>query len=156
MKPEEARVVAHICGDGWLTKYDEKNSLQIVNGRKYRRTRKRYQIGYCNKEKTLRKQFSRDITKVYCIKTRSIRIEVRCRSKRIFDRLQKLGGGNSKSWFVGKEIIKSNKKIKKEWLKSFFDDESTSTFEHGRIRIKSMNERGLKQVKKLLNYFKIK
>jgi len=46
MKPEEARIAAHVCADGWMSTYVEKDSLQIVNGRRYHRDRRRYEVGY--------------------------------------------------------------------------------------------------------------
>ncbi len=29
MSPKEARITAHVCSDGWIISYVEKNSLQI-------------------------------------------------------------------------------------------------------------------------------
>ena len=53
MSPKEARIATHVCSDGWMISYVEKNSLQIVNGRKYYRDRKRYEVGYCNTDNKL-------------------------------------------------------------------------------------------------------
>jgi len=53
MNTKEARIVAHICGDGWLNTYLERNALHIVHGRRYRQNRKRYEMGYCNTKKEL-------------------------------------------------------------------------------------------------------
>lgn len=156
MRPEEARIVSHICGDGWVTSYNEKNSLQIVNGRRYRRDRIRYQIGYCNTEKTLLDQFKNDVNMVFGIKPIKIRCEIRFKSKRVFDRIKSLGGGNTREWFISNEIRTSKNNVKSEWLKAFFDDEATVDIKTGRIRIKSMNKKGLEQVKDMLNDFGVK
>ncbi len=155
MQKEEARIAAHVCGDGWLTKYLERNSLQIVNGRRYRRERIRYVIGYCNNEKLLLEQFENDMMKIFDLKPIRVRTELRFRSKRVFDRLSYLGAGKSREWFIGKEIRKANRSVKKEWIKAFFDDESTSNFRYGRIQIKSINLRGLRSIKRLLKDFNI-
>ena len=75
MLKEEARIVGHVCGDGWLTKYLERNSLQIVNGRRYRRKRIRYVIGYCNNEQILLNQFEKDMKDVYNINPIRVRLQ---------------------------------------------------------------------------------
>ena len=155
MHQEEARIAAHVCGDGWLTKNLEKNSLQIVKGRRYRRERMRYIIGYCNNEKILLNQFENDMMQVFNIKAVKVRTELRFKSKRVFDRIKELGGGKSREWFIGSEVFKATKEIKKEWIKSFFDDESTVT-NCKAIRIKSVNLNGLKQLKRLLAQLSIK
>src|SRR3989338_692720 len=156
ISPEEARIVAHVCGDGWLTFLLERNSLQIVNGRRYRRDRIRYQIGYCNTENILLEQFRNDVNYVFGIKPMKVRCEIRFKSKRVFERIRALGGGNTRGWFVGKDIKLSKKAIKIEWLKAFFDDEATVDIKTRRIRIKSMNGKGLIQVKSLLRDIGIK
>jgi len=104
MRPEEARIVSHVCGDGWLSSYLERNSLQIVNGRRYKRDRKRFVIGYCNTEKVLLQQFESDMKNIFNINARKVRSELRFKSKRVFDRISELGGGNSRKWFISKEI----------------------------------------------------
>ncbi len=154
MLNEEARIAAHVCGDGWLTQYLEKNSLQIVKGRRYRRKRIRYVIGYCNNEKILLNQFERDMMRVFGVKPIRVRTELRFKSKRIHNRIKNLGGGKSKEWYISKEIFNSNKKNKIEWLRAFFDDESTVT-KYRSIRIKSVNLNGLKQIRRLLLKLKI-
>jgi len=150
MNSRESRIVAHVCADGWLTTYIEENSLQIVNGRRYHQKRRRYQIGYCNTQEELLKEFEKDIKKQFNIKPQKKTIEIRTRSKRIFERISKLGGGNSRGWFIAQEILNSKEKIKTQWIRAFFDDECTFEEKTGRIRVKSVNESGLNQIKKLL------
>ena len=115
MRPEEARIVAHVCGDGWMTTWIERNALQIVNGRRYRRDRKKYEVGYCNTDLLLLDQFAKDVLNVFNRKPLIItrKNEIRVRSKRIFDRVAYLGGGNTYNWKLGNEIRRSNKKVKK-------------------------------------------
>jgi len=85
------------------------------------------------------------------IKPRKVRNELRFRSKRVFERISMLGGGKSRDWFIDKEILNSSKKIKKGWLGAFFDDECTFDPVFKRLRVKSMNFKGLKQVKRILS-----
>jgi hypothetical protein len=155
MNSRESRIAAHICGDGWLTTYIEENSLQIVNGKRYHQKRRRYQIGYCNTCDKLLKEFEEDIKKQFNIKPQKKAIEIRTRSKRIFERISELGGGNSRKWFIGQEIINSEKNVKIQWIRAFFDDECTFEETSGRIRVKSVNKSGLNQIKELLGDLRI-
>jgi len=152
MKPAEARIVAHVSADGWLTKYLEKNSLQVVNGRKYYRERIRYDIGYCNTQKILLNEFITDIGAIFGLnpRIRKTKPEVRFRSKRVYDKILSFGGGDSKSWFISEEIFSSNLITKKNYLRAFFDDEATVELLSPRVRIKSVNLNGLKDIKHLL------
>ena len=157
MKVEEARIAAHVCADGWLSIYLDKNALQIVHGRRYHRPRRRYVIGYSNTDLGLLKEFKKDVKKIYGIKALSgHKSDLRARSKRVFKRLETLGAGSSYQWFIGKEILNSSKNVKRNWLRAFFDDEATVAIKEKRIRVKSMNGKGLKQVKSLLKTFLIK
>ena len=104
----ESRIAAHVCGDGWLTKHLEKNALHIVHGKRYHQKRIRYEIGYCNTRKELLKEFEKDMNTQFNLKPHRIRKEVRFRSKRVFERILKLGGGNSRNWFISKEIFNSS------------------------------------------------
>jgi hypothetical protein len=124
--PEESRIVAHVCLDGWMTTYVEKNSLQIVNGRKYHRDRRRYEVGYCNTNKKLLEEFSKDMLRIYKIKVRKRKsTDLVFKSKRVYQRIKELGGGNTRNWNIGKEIRVSKRIVKVFWLRAFFDDEGT-------------------------------
>src|SRR3989338_1137046 len=150
MTPEEARLAAHICGDGCLSIWIEKNGLQIVHGRKYRQRRTRYEIIYSNNEIKLLNQFAGDLRKVFGVKPRLGKDEVRTRSKRIFEHLKRLGGGGTYEWKIPRKIQDSTKKIKTQWITAFFDDEGTVDLIEKRVRIKNMNYKGLRQLVKLL------
>lgn len=156
MKLEEARIVAHVCGDGWLGIYLEKAALQIVNGRRYHRDRNRYVIGYSNTDSELLDQFANDVSKIFNIKPRRKEKEVTVRSKRVFDRIKSLGAGKTYEWMVGHQIREAGNNVKKAWLRAFFDDEATVDVPSRRIRIKSMNMKGLKHVKNLLKDIDLK
>lgn len=152
MRLEEARIAAHVCGDGWLCSYIEKNSLQIVNGRRYHRDRRKYEVGYCNTNKALLDQFASDMAKIFNVKPRRKSNEVRVRSKRIFERVKFLGAGNTYEWKIGPTVKNSSKRAKNYWLRAFFDDEATvENNKQKRIRVKSMNFKGLNSVRKMLS-----
>lgn len=152
MKPEESRIAAHVCSDGWMTTYVEKDSLQIVNGRRYHRDRRRYEIGYCNTNKKLLKEFSKDVLDVFKIRVRRRKsTDLVFKSKRVHSRIKELGGGNTLSWRIGNEILKSEKRVKAFWLRAFFDDEGTVDWTNFRVRVKSMNRTGLNQARHLMH-----
>jgi len=152
MEPEEARIAAHVCSDGWMTTYVEKESLQIVNGRRYHRNRRRYEVGYCNTNKKLLKEFSKDVLGVYKITVRRRKsTDLIFKSKRVYSRIKELGGGNTLGWCIGNEILKSKKIVKIFWLRAFFDDEGTVDKTNFVVRVKSMNSAGLNQARCLMN-----
>jgi hypothetical protein len=152
LSPKEARIAAHVCSDGWMITYMEKNSLQIVNGRKYYRNRKRYEVGYCNTNKKLLEEFSKDILDVYKIRVRKRKsTDLVFKSKRVYSRIKELGGGNTHNWSIGKEILQSKKRAKSFWLRAFFDDEGTVDKTKFVVRVKSMNKTGLNQARSLMD-----
>lgn len=152
MNPKEARIAAHVCSDGWMITYLEKNSLQIVKGRRYHRDRRRYEVGYCNTNKKLLDEFTNDIFDVYKIRVRKRKLtDLVFKSKRVYLRVEELGGGNTLGWNIGKEIQNSNKRIKGYWLRAFFDDEGTVDKTNFVVRVKSMNMTGLNQAKSLMS-----
>ena len=121
MDPKEARIAAHVCSDGWMITYLEKNSLQIVKGRRYHRDRRRYEVGYCNTNKKLLNEFENDVLDIYKIKVRKRKLtDLVFKSKRVYLRMEELGGGNTLGWNIGKEIQSSNKKSQNFLVKSIF------------------------------------
>lgn len=150
MNPAESRIVAHVCADGWLSQYTEKEALQIVDGRRYHRDRERYEVGYSNNEQVLLQEFRDDINTVYDIERNIREGEIRLQSKRVFKRLKHLGAGSTYEWEVGNPIQSAAQPVKKSWLRAFFDDEATVSASSHRIRVKSMNETGLQDVVSLL------
>lgn len=152
LSPKESRIVAHVCSDGWMSTYVEKDSLQIVNGRKYHRNRRRYEVGYCNTNKKLLEDFSKDVLDVYKIRVRKRKsTDLVFKSKRVYSRIKELGGGNTRGWSIGKEILQSKKITKSFWLRAFFDDEGTVDKTNFVVRVKSMNNEGLSQAKELMD-----
>lgn len=132
--------------------YVEKNSLQIVDGRRYHRDRRRYEIGYCNTNKELLEEFSKDVLAVYKIRVRRRKsTDLVFKSKRVYSRIKELGGGNTLGWSIEEEIMKSEKIVKRFWLRAFFDDEGTVDKTKFVVRVKSMNRAGLNQARCLMD-----
>jgi hypothetical protein len=152
LSPSEARIVAHVCGDGYLCLYKRKRSKSDLHAHPRKNVyRKVYLVGYCNLEKVLLDEFSADVKKVYNLKTSFQKgNNLRFENKSVFDRIKSLGGGKSRDWFISKNIINSNEKVICSWLRSFFDDEAFVELERKRICVNSVNKNGLKQVQELL------
>lgn len=151
LTPAKARIIAHLIGDG---------SHFITGGTNYYL---RYEV----KDEELLDNFSNDIVSVYGFKTYSSwnpsgftgeLIRAVClRSKIAFYDMKRYATYYSKDWIIKKELLNSSLKIKKEFLKALYDDEGSVFKEHKRgvIRLYSINEKGLKQVQKILLQFGI-
>jgi len=147
---EKARIIAHLIGDGahYKTKHD-------------------YVLKYEVSDEELLKSFESDLIKTYGLKpsyeynksgkTSKLISFVRLRSKLAFYDLLRYATYFSKDWRIKPLLINSSNIIRKEFLRSLFDDEG-SVINQGKnkiIRLYSINLNGLKQVKDMLLIFKI-
>lgn len=154
---EIARVHAHICGDGYLTISKETNRTGFYRRWGYDNSGRvsRYIIAYSNKNRSLINEFIEDIKKCFgvkpiLIKKKDKNYEVRLKSKRAWKFLKSLGAGNSYSWSIPELFLEAPLKIKKAWINAFFDDEAHFA-KDGRIRVKSVNRKGLNQIRLMLH-----
>jgi len=109
-KNDEINLIQAGKNYGWMISYVEKNSLQIVNGRRYYRDRRRYEIGYCNTDNKLLEEFSKDVFDVYKIKVRKRKsTDLVFKSKRVYSRIKELGGGNTRGWRIVDDVLQSKK-----------------------------------------------
>jgi len=150
MRIEIARMHAHVCGDGDIGIYMERRGERDIA--RYNRKNlfmKSYRVRYTNNESNLLREFKEDAKNVFDASGLIRKNECRVKNKKVFTALKRLGAAGSRSWFISKEIFRSKKIVRAEWLRAFCDDESTVDVENRRIRIKSVNFSGLNQVKKL-------
>lgn len=139
---ELARVHARLCGDGYVyfskTKEKDRNFTAV--------------IGYCNNNQRLLDKFREDFNKLFGVKMKMrFKREVSIRSIRLYQELKmKFGEFGSKEWRIHDTIKESQKEIKIEWLKAFFEDEAYNEKKYNRLKLKSMNFNGLKDIKELL------
>ncbi len=148
-----ARIHAHICADGcaYITKV--KRSPGDLKSHKRRKiVRKEYIFEYWNNCELLLEEFKKDFKLEF---NRNIstnkRMYVRIKGiKYIMEKLE-LMNKNSKNWFIPSYILKSSNKAISNWIRAFFDDEATVESSRFRIRAKSVNLKGLKQISLLLN-----
>ncbi|MDO8537890.1 MAG: LAGLIDADG family homing endonuclease [archaeon] len=154
ISPEEARIHAHICGDGCLTiskgRRFGKYLLKYKNPYK-KRIRVYYTARYSNKDKDLLNKFSEDAKIAYSVKAiKSTEWELYLSAKWIYERLKNMGAGKSHEWFIHDSILNSDQMVISEWLKAFFDDEGHVDIESGYITLNSVNKNGLIQVSQML------
>lgn len=150
LTPSKTRLIARLKADGsifvagdtnyWL-KFDSKNQQELD-------------------------AFSKDIEDVYGLKTKEefkrsgknptkMLKHVFVRSKLAFDDMQKYGPFYSENWRVPQQIKESSKELKREFLRVFAEDEGTVLVDRKEIRIYSINENGLGELRKLLEEFGI-
>ena len=151
----EARIHAHVSGDGCLYKGKLKRSpSDLKNHKRINIYQDVYKIYYCNNESVLLNSFSNDVKEVYG-RSSGHRKNVReLKGKWVYERLKRLGAGKSKEWFIHKEIMEASDKVAREWLKAFFDDEAYIDLRKLNIALNSVNLSGLKQIQELLKRFK--
>ncbi len=159
ISPELARIVAHICGDGYVGTYIQRRSPKelIVHPRKnlfYRR----WVVRYVNTEPALVKQFVQDAKREFkrVVVPREKKHEYELSAKWIYEKVTFLGAGKSHDWFIHDEILASPRAVKAAWLQAFFDDEAHVSRPQKRIVLNIVNKPGLRQVKKLLQEFGIR
>ena len=157
--PEVARIHAHLCGDGYISRSVVKRlKKELINHPRKKITRDRYDIRYTAQNPVLRKNFKKDVKialKRECVLCSGKR-ELSVSGKRVFDEFVLLGVGKSREWFIPDVIMKADDRVIRQWLRAFFDDEATVDQSRKRIRIKLVNLNGLKQIKKLLKRLGIK
>ncbi len=148
---QEARIHAHICGDG---------HLYVEEGERG----KRYIVEYTNTHTELINEFICDAVSEYKASPTIIRHKgafiARFKSKYAFNRLKQLGAGKSKEWRAPIQIFyaedyKTTASLIRNWLRAFFDDEAYIDVSTRRISVTSVNYCGLLDVKNMLTYLNI-
>lgn len=143
ISPELARIHAHLCGDGAVFIFRTKAKDRNWTGG----------IGYYNNNQQLLNKFRADFSKLFGVKMKMRKNrEVSIRSvKRAKEFIEKFGKFGSREWRIHSSIKNSDKSIKLEWLKAFFEDEAYHEKRYNRLKTKSINFSGLKDVKEILD-----
>jgi len=153
LTPAKARLIARLKGDGSI----------FVGGRR----KTNYFLKYESANLQELEQFANDLKEVYNLKSKhelhrsgkkinKFLNVVFVRSKLAFMDMQRYGPFYSRTWRVPKEIKNSSKKIQKEFLSTFVEDEGSVILAKKEIRLYSINKIGLEDLSKLLKNFKIK
>lgn len=150
--PSLARIHAHVCGDGNLFKKREKDSYGYMGCYKPNRYRYRFGVEYTNMNQLLIKEFMRDSELTFGLKPYYRQNCVRVKSRDVWLLMKELGAGKSREWFISPKIMNASKEIRKNWIHAFFDDEACFNA-GGRIRVRSVNRKGLTQLMKMLKAF---
>jgi len=154
LTPAFARIHAHICGDGHLFAYKERDHYGYLRAYRTGYYRHRYGFAYTNLNVRLIKSFMDDARAVFGLTPRYTpkcwRVTVR--SKAAWELLTRLGAGKSRAWFIHPEILEASNTIVAAWISAFFDDEAHFV-PRGGIRVRSVNRPGLEQVAFMLRRF---
>lgn len=148
ISPKLARIHAHLCGDGFACFF-----------RTTEKDRKFTAItGYCNNNQKLLDKFREDFSNIFNVKMKMRQNkQVSIRSIKIFNQIaNRFGKFGSREWRIHDSIKNSDKAIKIEWLKAFFEDEAYHEKRYNRLKIKSMNYMGLRDIKEILDSLNIK
>jgi hypothetical protein len=157
ISPELARIVAHIAGDGYSCVYQQKRSeKELISHPRKKKTQTRWYVRYVNTEPALIKQFTDDVKKEFNRKVvPKKKYEYEVSSKWIYEMVTRLGALKSFTWFIPEEVISASSEVRTAWLQAFFDDEAHVSVPQKRIVLNMVNEKGLKQVQKVLGEFGI-
>jgi len=141
------RIHAHLCGDGSISFYKTSEKDRI----------NRAQIEYSNKNPILLNNFREDMRKEFGVKmTLRKDKEVIVKSIKLAMLIKEnFGDLSSRKWRIPHIIKTSQIEIKLEWLKAFFEDEAYHEIKYNRLKIKSVNYNGLKDVQDILNSLRI-
>lgn len=151
--PALARIHAHLCGDGNL--YCSKQKDCYGPWARYRKNpyRIKHYLVYNNNNQSLLNEFWQDIFSTFGIRgKKSEKNRIRATSKKAYELLKNFGADTSYIWYIPKEISNGSKEVQKNWIRAFFDDEADFD-DDGRIRVKCVNKKGLKQIVKMLKKF---
>lgn len=140
MKEELVRVHARLCGDGCITRYETSESDR----------NRRAMVLYTNVNEDNLNQFRDDMGELFDIKMYEREDEVRVKSIRIADELErKFGKLSSEEWRIPEKILNLRFEKKIEWIRAFIRDEGYHETTYNRLKIKSMNKSGLSDLQKL-------
>jgi hypothetical protein len=142
-----ARIHAHLCGDGYLHVYKTSEKRRI----------NRATIEYYNVNPNLIAEFRKDMQRIFAVKMTYIpRLQrVSVKSLRIARDLLMLSNYHSHEWRIPNLIKNAPRIIKIEWIKAFCWDEACLPKDRNCIRIKSVNEQGLQDIRDMLTLMKI-
>jgi hypothetical protein len=144
LSPEKVAIHAYLCGDGWIAV------------RKDNRGYPHYEIRVFPDDNWLAKFIVRLFKKEFRIIPKIIQdhnfYRVEIQNKPACLNLLSLGSYSTYNWEIPKNLSKD---LLKEWIKCFFDCESNVDITGKRIALKSVNFKGLLEIKDALNLFKI-
>jgi len=153
---ELARIHAHICGDGcaYVTKW-KRSPADLESHPRKDLIKREWCIKYTNTCRELLDEFSNDMKSQFNRKSTPQNDELKFNGCRWIIKLLNLENKNSYTWFIPEFIMNASSNVACNWLRAFLDDEGTVDSEGKRIRVKSMNEKGLLQTKSLFSKISI-
>lgn len=149
---EKVRIIAHLKADGCLCR-GIKNKTN-------------YSIYLELKDINELKKFEMDVISTYGLKSRWVKNRsgknpskmnwrVYFKSKLAYYDLLKHGKYYSQNWDIPLSIFNSSRCVKKEFIRTFFNDEGSIIVNQKELRLYSINIKGLEQMQNLLSEFSI-
>lgn len=153
MTGAKVRIISRLKGDGSV----------FVGGRR----RTNYYVKFFSKNDSELERFRDDMKAVYGLEVKQSKKEsgkkqgsfvksFYVRSKLAFEDLQKYGPFGSYDWRIPEKIKNGSLDLQRESIRTFAEDEGTVISSRPEVRIYSVNERGLEDLKSMLLGFEIK
>lgn len=147
MKEELIRIHARLCGDGHAAFYETKEKDR----------NRRAIVVYTNVVEENLEQFQGDMSEIFGVYMYRYEEEVKVKSIPIVEELQEeFGDFSCDKWRIDPRIFEVPDSKKTEWLRAFIRDEGHYEPQYNRLRIKSMNKLGLKDVRILMSKLGVK
>jgi hypothetical protein len=141
MKEQLVRIHARLCGDGYASFYETTESDRD----------RRAIVVYTNLIDSNLEQFRSDMKEIFDVEMYRYGDEVKVKSIPIVESLQeRFGSFSSDKWEISSEIQQLSKEKKLQWLRAFIRDEGHYEGKYNRLRVKSTNETGIRQVNKMM------
>jgi hypothetical protein len=141
MKEELVRIHARLCGDGCVCVYETSEKDRDMRG----------EVKYTNLDEKNMREFMEDMEEIFDVKTTRYKDSTKVKSLRVVNQLEeKFGKFSSGKWTIPKQIFELDKEKKYEWIRAFVRDEGYYDHKNNALRIKSMNENGVRDIRMLL------
>lgn len=141
MKEELVRIHARLCGDGHAAFYETKEKDR----------NRRAIVVYTNVIEENLEEFRRDMRKIFGVEMYRCKNEIKVKSIRIVEELQEeFIDFSCEKWRVDPRIFDLSEAKRFQWLRAFIRDEGHYEPKYNRLRIKSMNKLGLRDVRELM------
>lgn len=163
MKPEKAEIIGLLSSDGNYRKYRAKfTEYDKRRHNIYYREQTNRIIEFANTDMSLLKTFQNILFSIYRYKPNIHRsnhnvFRICIIRWSVIDDILKYVSLGTERWYIHKKILNGSPSVRKSFIRGFFDGDGSVDFvgKTPRIRITSTNSKGLRQIKKILDDFKI-
>ncbi len=158
MQAKKSELIGLLVSDGSIREYTSKyTEFDKRRNKRYNRIKRVKIIEFINTNKDLIERFRELLKEIYNYNPNvgldrgNFRIPI-TKNYIIFDIKEKVRLGHN-SWTIPRFIISGNKKIKKAFIRGFFDGDGSTDISKSktpRVRLTSTNRKGIKEISELL------